>query len=266
MLREAIRAAIAKGLFQNIPGLRSITDNFDPVSPDAFTPAPSPARDTSTPTLNPTPMPDATVSGIRGPVTQSGDSALSAGGYVGVAVASLVVLMICVFAGRHRRGAGSAEAAALKHRQFIDDEHHQFTDDESDEAAVAAKRNGDINLTEDISFADSGVSGAFPDDEIEVSPRRLVHVVDEQNSLISSWEIPTSGKEQLLDESEIVPEGQSPSEVHGSKGHSCSSPNCVLCEQKRQSGVRFIETQLPQPETVPQDAERSYVASDTVEL
>jgi hypothetical protein len=223
-LKALIAAAIANGNFDSVPGWEGFAV-VDQLTPPSSSPSPVP---TSSP-VSTTPAPN-TVSGLTGQESYSSDSRLSAGGYVGVAVAGLAVAFLCLFASRHRRGTRSSEQVALKHRQFTHD-------DESDGANVSRGGDGDF--------------------DVEEASDRLAYVDGDEFSIISDL----AAAEQLLYNSSKLADGQSLAD------HFCSSPNCVLCEQKRQRGVTFVPIQEPtHPSRLPLDAKRDYLSADTVIL
>ena len=184
---------------------------------------------TLAPTLSSvTPAPNV-ITGVRGPPLETDSSNLTAGGIVGVVVAGLAVLFLVLFASRNRRGARRA-GAAMKHRQFTAD------DDDSNAAYVGEE-----------------------DYHKDKAAERMVHIVGEDDSLLEA-ETDDGQAQQLLYATSKLAEDQSLT------SHSCSSPNCELCEMKRQSGVAFVQTGEPKRPRLPPDAERSYILSDTIEL
>jgi hypothetical protein len=186
------------------------------------------------------------------------DDKLKAGGYVGLAVAGLVVGFVILFASRQRRNSRSSEQTALKHQQIDDNwsedgsqlrtntrgiQHNASTDDESDEAGY-------------YSYETSPDRGErFPNDP-------NAHVVDDSSLWDSESQTPARFR-YLRPRQEVDPEGICLDEAL--QGHSCNQPNCVLCRAK--GDVRFVSSgEPPERPSLPSDVSRDYVAADTVAL
>jgi hypothetical protein len=246
-----LRDAIANADFSGIAGLIGISgvtvqdNNGNEYGPQA----------------QPVSAPTADVSAIGDPVvpTRESRSTMSAGGYVGLAVAGLVVGMVILFASRRgRRSSRSSERAALKHQQIDDNgsedgsqmqtnmrgiQHNVSTDDESDEAG-------------------SRYYETSPDRGERFPKEPIAHVVDESSVWESESRTPQRFRYQRPRE-EVASEGIGLDEAL--QGHSCNQPNCILCRAK--SDIKFVPTgEPPERPSFPSAVSRGYVADDTVAL
>jgi len=182
------------------------------------------------------------------------DGQISAGAAVGIAVAAVAVLLCALFAASRRRRRRGGTEDELKQI------HSPFTMDEDED---------------DVGDVDTYVL------ETTVPSRRMVHVMGEDDSLLTDQDRPDdevrgassimSGPMMAMREEDYT-DGAG-STTHRDDGHDrdhrCSSPNCRTCEERRQGGITFVRTYASppaHPEGVPQDAIRDYVADDTVFL
>jgi len=189
------------------------------------------------------------VSAVVGPEeTRSiaSEEGLSAGGFIGLAGAGLIILLLLLLFVRR----GKKDKNAARHLEYTDeDENSGFIDEEGE---------GD-------SFSD------YPS-------ARLAHVVGEDDSQYTgaSW----GGKSRIrIEPVESIPEDtfSDPIELtqdgvpfgeespHG-LGQSCSSPTCKICDARRQQGTstKFVRNQQYDPN--PTSNDRDYISSDTVDL
>ena len=154
--------------------------------------------------------------------------------YVTVAAGCLALLLIIVLLARRNRDS--------------DEVSHLKLEDEGDETFVRE--------FEDTATTDSQYKA------------RKAHVVGEEDSIFSGWTGYTKGGAGSDDGSMRQHDGFDAhlGRPHGDV-HVCSSATCEVCERRRQQGLQFVPTGTPpRPRNVPFDAEREYVADDTVEL
>ena len=191
---------------------------------------------------------DGGVTGVRGTDDSPESSSLSAGGYVGVAVAGLVLLLLALFASRRRRrrrGMIMDEGASLKHHHFedVDDD-----EDEYNQRAMVfpnASTDDESNLSRDDTSADAG----------ERAPRyRIAHVVEDSSVWDTQSRNRFAGHEQGIGMDEAL------------QAHSCSSPNCVLCQAKNENPITFLSPGEPPQRDFLDMKSRDYITSDTVQL
>jgi hypothetical protein len=177
-----------------------------------------------------------TVTGI-GVEETSTDKGLSAGGLVGIVLGALILLLfMLLFAARRRRR--DDDDRSLKHQKL---------EDLADDMEVATNSTGSM------------------------SPRRT-HVVGEDDSMMSGWTGYTperSGERKKNPYYFNQGMDHSLSEQYSNQDvHLCSSATCEQCELRRQAGLQFVPTGMPNHTNTPYpgDASRDYVATDTVQL
>lgn len=141
----------------------------------------------------------------------------------------------------------SMTASQMKHRQMTDDE-----DDIEHDIAVAPDAQLSANIT--VLSADNP---------------RVAHIVGEPNSVISTW---SDNYTDVGSEDDHASEsGNEDVFAFHAKEEWCSSPNCELCEMKRQQGLRFVRTTTKSSDegsgnvAITND-NRDYPAQDTIEL
>ena len=180
------------------------------------------------------------VSGIVGgqePV----DEGLNAGGFVGVAIGGLILVLLLLFFVRHRR----SDSNAVKHYQLED-----VMDDET--------------YLRDIDGETMPSSPGSYDDGVRQS-----YILGEDDSIMSGWSGHTrrlDGGANLLRTRPTFDGGQGNGLYKKQDVHKCSSAMCEVCETQRQSGLQFVPSGMPSHASVPRNASRSYLAKDTVDL
>ena len=157
------------------------------------------------------------------------DDDVSAGVWVGVAAGCLAVVLLLLLLVRRRQASDEVS-------------HLKLEEDEDDETYL-----------KDLASADSSLKDY---------QTRNVHVVGEENSIVSGWtgytpEDPAESSGKL-------------DHAHGDV-HVCASATCEVCEQRRRQGLQFVPTAGTATagagaSLLPSDASRDYVAEDTVEL
>jgi hypothetical protein len=152
------------------------------------------------------------------------------GKIIGAAAGALALLLIIVLLARRQQNS--------------DEVSHLKLDEEGEDTFIRE-------------FEDTGTDPS-------VYQSRKAHVLGEDDSLYSGWTGYTKDArggslDGSLDNGNL-------GKRHGDV-HVCSSATCEVCERRRQAGLQFIPTGIPpRPQTVPLNAERNYVAEDTVEL
>lgn len=232
-----VRAAIANGDFSNIPGLTSVDSVIvEDSSGNVFGPPPDEVS----------PDDDSGVDSVRGQdPSQAERTSLSAGGYVGLAVAGLVVGLLVLFASRQRRRRNrDSPGRSLKHEQF-----HDLEEEASYEDRAATDGDSDEYLSRAETVPDIGERVPASD-----SSYHIANIVDEA----SLWEN-QSRNERFR--------GGQGLEVHAVEPtHSCSSPTCAVCRDKMEAPITFVTPGEPPRRDTARLSSRGYVASDTVQL
>ena len=161
------------------------------------------------------------------------DKSVNPGAFVAAALAGLTLVFLALFVAKRRR---DSDESLSKHRELQDDE--------------------DLGLTTD------------DDDTLqnrEAIPPRKSYVVGEGES-VQSWDsqlVPDHDGQEVYAASPVMDYQHSPH-------HMCSSPNCELCEQKRQQGTRFIMADSGKDQHMSfipsEENDRDYEHDDTVDL
>lgn len=167
------------------------------------------------------------VSAVQTPTNTSPDDGRLSAGGIVGVTLGVLVVVLVGVVAAQRRNRIMAQNEDLL-------KHVQYTYDEDDGESVVVH---DVTLQSPVS-------------------NRRVHVIDEDDSLISN---PLSTRMEM-------PMLSSPA-MEGLHHEWCSSPNCEVCEWRRQSGgVQFIAPETLFTDHVPYDAQRHYGSNDTVEL
>jgi len=188
---------------------------------------------TSTPTVSPGDDGDrdGDAIGIDKDTSPEGSS-VNPGAFVAAGVAALTLVILALFVARRRR---NSDESLSKHRELADDDDGDMsTDDETMQNVTA------------------------------VTPPRKSYIVGENESL-QSW----GSREVGEDGQEVFVANVSALDYRHSPHHMCSSPNCEMCEQKRQEGTRFVmaDSGMDQHASfVPSESARQYEHEDTVDL
>jgi hypothetical protein len=173
---------------------------------------------------------------------------LKAGGIAAIVIGSVGLLLILLLLVRRRRSRISADED--RHLELVDDK--ELIGEEGDE-----------------------------DTYVSEEPPRLTHVVGEGDSIISDWTGRDTAAAGMMTDDDVNkmvsgnygpyarPEGHRSTlgEYKSSMNvHHCNSATCEICEARRQAGPLFLPSATPSPPRLPADAERQYVAGDTVDL
>lgn len=192
---------------------------------------------TSSPTVSPGDNGDRdrdnTVAAASGNTSPEGNS-VNPGAFVAAGVAALTLVILALFVVRRRR---SSDESLSKHRELADDDDGGMsTDDETMQNVTA---------------------------ETETPPRKS-YIVGENESL-QSWDSRRTG----MDGQEVYVANVAAMDYRHSPHHMCSSPNCEMCEQKRQQGTRFVMADSGMDghaSFIPSESARQYEHEDTVDL
>lgn len=162
------------------------------------------------------------------------DKSVNPGAFVAAGLAGLTLVLLALFVARRRR---YSDESLSKHRELQEDEDLGLTTDDDDTLQ-----------------------------QREVIPQRKSYVVGEADS-VQSWD---SRKSPGNDGQEVYAASSPVVDYQHSPHHMCSSPNCELCEQKRQQGTRFIMADSGNDQHVSfipsEENDRDYEHDDTVDL
>lgn len=168
------------------------------------------------------------------------DDGLDAGGFVGVAIGGLILILLLLLFVRRSR----SDERSLKHRHLeniMDDDETYLRDIDGDNSSSPDSVYGNV---------------------------RQSYVVGDEDSIMSGWtgytkqETSTTRGRTSLEDS-----GLSVGYYSGGRDvHKCSSALCEVCEQERQGGLQFVPSGMPGHASMPSDASRTYMEDDTVDL
>jgi hypothetical protein len=170
----------------------------------------------------------------------SRDRSVNPGAFVAAAVAALTLMLVAVFVAKRQRDRSTDSIS--KHREFHDDEDN----------------DSDLGNETDDNTAMTPIP-ATPQSPPPPPQQRLAYIVGDDES----WNTARSsavGQEILASPAltELLQHGPHVT---------CSSPNCDVCELKRQMGTKFVASNAamdsPPREELPP---RRYEAEDTVSL
>ena len=174
---------------------------------------------------------DSGVNGINAASPEG--SSVNPGAFVAAGLAALTLALLALFVARRRR---YSDESLSKHRELADDEDAGLTTDDDDTLQNTA-----------------------------AVPQRKSYVVGEGDS-IQSWDSGRNGN----DGQEVYAAPSPVMDLHHSPHHMCSSPNCEVCEQKRQQGTRFVmaDSSMDQHSSYihSEENDRDYEHDDTVDL
>jgi hypothetical protein len=179
----------------------------------------------------------------------SGDSKPGAGTLVGATMAGVLFALIALFVVglRMRRDDESEYTTEVKHRVFSDD----------DEEEIGISRYEQETAPDSSYDIHGSATGASSYD----GERAIAHIVNDEsdNSIETKYKLGRGSFPMILT-------AISSDEV-SDPDHSCSSPNCMQCERKRQqTTVHFVHLDESYSERIPANASRRYAASDVVDL
>lgn len=208
---------------------------------------------------------------IDEPTQNTSRESVSPGGFIGIAGAGLIVLLLLLLFAKRGRDRGKTETRVY---EITDDEGEDEKSNFLDEKEVSSDGMPDTMARGDMSEDGMSLYNA------PLQPR-LAHVVGEDDSQYTgtSWgnksrirvePVMSTPGDAFSEDYEISPDGIPYEDVgrHGA-GQTCSSPSCQICESRRQQGAktRFVRNQQydPKPASV-SSQDRNYVSSDTVDL
>lgn len=180
---------------------------------------------------------------------------------MGVVLAGLILLLIMVFLiARKRRND-----LANKHRQLLDDGYDDsvFLKDDYDGSAYRSphpspSRKNHLNSPGDtgsITSARSSRSGSFRGNSRSPDPFDAVQVLSDLQQ--QQWRSSARNVQFDLGHTDV---------------HKCQSGTCEACNSYDRKGVQFVPARMPSHSnsfsmgSLPSNASRDYLASDTVDL
>lgn len=185
---------------------------------------------------------------------------LSAGGFIGLAGAFLILILLLLLFVRRRKNKDK-DAARMYAGTDDDEEASNFIDDR--DMTLPANPNPATPQDDEDDISDYQMPG-----------NRLAHVVGEDDSQYTGTSWGDNKERMRIERVRSVPEptfsDQQPIEVGMDKPHdigqTCSSPSCKICESRRGQGAstKFVKNRVYNPNPGYQD--RDYVSSDTVDL
>jgi hypothetical protein len=221
----------------NEPDNNSTTSNNTSTN---TTTEPPPAASVSSPTPGPRTRaspPSGTVSGIQN--NESRDRSVNPGAFVAAAVAALTLMLVAVFVAKRQRDRSTDSIS--KHREFHDDEDN----------------DSDLGNETDDNTAVTPIPAMTP--QSPPPQQRLAYIVGDDES----W---NTGRSSAMGQEILASSALTELLQHGPHV-TCSSPNCEVCELKRQMGTKFVASSAamdsPPREELPP---RRYEAEDTVSL
>jgi hypothetical protein len=221
----------------NEPDTNSTTSNGT-----GTTAEPPPAASESAPTPGPRTRaspPVTTVAGIQN--NESRDRSVNPGAFVAAAMAALALMLVAVFVAKRQRDRSTDSIS--KHREFHDDEDN----------------DSDLGNETDDNTAMTPIPATTPQSP-PPPQQRLAYIVGDDESWNTGLSSSAMGQEMLASPAltELLQHGPHVT---------CSSPNCEVCELKRQGGTKFVASSAamdsPSREELPP---RRYEAEDTVSL
>jgi len=143
--------------------------------------------------------------------------------------------------------------------------HHQVDDGDSDDGTFAREarpfwrvRSVAPQICTTDEESEAGVETCPDEGEPKPRHRRIAHVVDEADSIVTNWDSRTIDPSQFKSE-EVDSEGIQLDEAL--RGHTCNVPGCVLCKIKDE--IKWVKPDSP-PKSIKKP--RGYWTSNTVVL